>query len=278
MRIVQQCGLEVQQEMQRFPKLYERIHEILSTLLSTRLQPTKKFVKDLIHSEMAYINTKHPEFTEVSLIESMKSTILPQNTMQQKDGKVVLDAKQPENGTVDLTVSQPNSNGNTPSTLTNAVVEAAAAVNSVVQGSPTRESVTSSFGSWIFSRNVPQQNGKASQISTTQTIEKSLTRNLTQREQREYYMFERLIRSYFAIVRRNVQDLVPKGIMRFMVNYVKENLQSELVQQLYNNENMDDLLAESDLMAQRRKESAEMLDALNKANHVISEIRETHIW
>jgi dynamin 1-like protein len=55
-------------------------------------------------------------------------------------------------------------------------------------------------------------------------------------------------------------------------------LQSELVQQLYNNENMDDLLAESDLMAQRRKESAEMLDALNKANHVISEIRETHIW
>jgi dynamin 1-like protein len=87
-----------------------------------------------------------------------------------------------------------------------------------------------------------------------------------------------LIRSYFAIVRRNVQDLVPKGIMRFMVNNVKENLQSDLVQQLYNTQNMDDLLAESELMAQRRKESAEMLDALNKANHVISEIKEVHIW
>lgn len=70
-----------------------------------------------------------------------------------------------------------------------------------------------------------------------------------------------MIRSYFAIVRRNVQDLVPKGIMRFMVNYVKENLQSELVQQLYNNNDMDELLAESELMAQRRKESAEMLEA-----------------
>jgi dynamin 1-like protein len=59
--------------------------------------------------------------------------------------------------------------------------------------------------------------------------------------------------------------------MRFLVNHVKENLQSELVQQLYNNE-MDELLAESEMMAQRRKESAEMLDALNKANHVISEV------
>lgn len=39
---------------------------------------------------MAYINTKHPDFTEVSLIESMKSMQV-QNTIQ-KDGKVVLDA------------------------------------------------------------------------------------------------------------------------------------------------------------------------------------------
>jgi hypothetical protein len=35
---------------------------------------------------------------------------------------------------------------------------------------------------------------------------------------------------------------------------------------------MDELLAESELMAQRRKESAEMLDALQKANQVISEV------
>lgn len=54
MRIVQQCGLEVQQEMQRFPKLYERINEIVSTLLSTRLQPTKRFVKDMVYSEVNY--------------------------------------------------------------------------------------------------------------------------------------------------------------------------------------------------------------------------------
>jgi dynamin 1-like protein len=53
MRIVQQCGLEVQQEMQRFPKLYERINELVSALLSGRLQPTKRFVKDIVYSEVS---------------------------------------------------------------------------------------------------------------------------------------------------------------------------------------------------------------------------------
>jgi hypothetical protein len=41
---------------------------------------------------------------------------------------------------------------------------------------------------------------------------------------------------------------------------------------------MDSLLAESEMMAQKRAETAEMLEALSKANQAISEIRETHIW
>ncbi|KAI6214042.1 Dynamin-1-like protein [Aphelenchoides besseyi] len=273
MRIVQQCGLEVQQEMQRFPRLYERINEIVSGLLSGRLQPTKKFVKDIVSSEMAYINTKHPDFTEVTLIESMKSTSLLENTGQ-------------PNGIDEIPIEQQTSpaNGQFPSIAKNAV-DAASVVTSLAHGSPTRNNGgLSAVGSWLFSQKLPQNNGiqtgkpTTGPIATTQAVERSLTRTLTVREQRDYTMFERLIRSYFAIVRRNIQDLVPKGIMKFMVNSMKENLQSELVQQLYNNEDIDDLLSESALMAQRRKESAEMLDALNKANLVISEIRETHIW
>lgn len=41
---------------------------------------------------------------------------------------------------------------------------------------------------------------------------------------------------------------------------------------LVGSDDMDELLAESELMAQRRKESAEMLDALQKANQVIGEV------
>lgn len=114
------------------------------------------------------------------------------------------------------------------------------------------------------------------------------------------FLAERLIKSYFYIVRKSIQDSVPKAIMHFLVNYVKDNLQSELVTHLYKSENAEDFLNESDHIAVRRKEAADMLkvrhlemmqsisnsnvlflhlpQALTRANHIISEIRETHMW
>lgn len=52
---------------------------------------------------------------------------------------------------------------------------------------------------------------------------------------------------------------VPKAVMHFLVNHVKDTLQSELVGQLYKSSLLDDLLTESEDMAQRRKEAADML-------------------
>lgn len=39
---------------------------------------------------------------------------------------------------------------------------------------------------------------------------------------------EESIYSYFCIVRKNIQDSVPKTVMHCMVNWVKEHLQSEV--------------------------------------------------
>lgn len=66
--------------------------------------------------------------------------------------------------------------------------------------------------------------------------------------------------------------------MHFLVNHVKDSLQSELVGQLYKSGLLNDLLTESEDMAQRRKEAADMLEALQKASQVIAEIRETNLW
>ena len=70
---------------------------------------------------------------------------------------------------------------------------------------------------------------------------------------------ERLIRSYFYIVRKSIQDSVPKAVMHFLVNYVKDNLQSELVTHLYKSDQAEALLIESEHIAVRRKETADML-------------------
>lgn len=57
--------------------------------------------------------------------------------------------------------------------------------------------------------------------------------------------------------------------MHFLVNYVKDNLQSELVTHLYKAENAEDFLNESDHIAIRRKEAGDMLK--------VSKCKKSHI-
>ena len=61
-------------------------------------------------------------------------------------------------------------------------------------------------------------------------------------------------------------DTVPKAISLTLVSHAKDNLQRELLQELYKPEVLDDLLKESEFVVSRRKEVVSMLSALNKAD------------
>lgn len=76
---------------------------------------------------------------------------------------------------------------------------------------------------------------------------------------------ELLIHSYFNIVKREMIDMVPKAISLTLVGYSKENLQRELLQELYKPEILDDLMKESEHVVQRRRELINLVSALNKA-------------
>uniref|UniRef100_A0A9J8CR22 Dynamin-1-like protein n=1 Tax=Cyprinus carpio carpio TaxID=630221 RepID=A0A9J8CR22_CYPCA len=181
-RIIQHCSNYSTQELLRFPKLHDAIVEVVTSLLRKRLPVTNEMVHNLVAIELAYINTKHPDFAD-----------------------------------------------------------ACGLMNNNIERVP-------------------------------------VARKLSAREQRDCEVIERLIKSYFLIVRKNIQDSVPKAVMHFLVNHVKDSLQSELVGQLYKPALLEDLLTESEDMAQRRNEAADMLKALQKASQVIAEIRETHLW
>ena len=80
---------------------------------------------------------------------------------------------------------------------------------------------------------------------------------------------ELLIHSYFNIVKREMIDMVPKAITYTLVQYSKENLQRELLQELYKPDILDTLLKESDYVVARRKECISMVQALNKAEEYV---------
>ena len=64
-------------------------------------------------------------------------------------------------------------------------------------------------------------------------------------------------------------DMVPKAVSLTLVNFSKDNLQRELLQELYKPDVLDDLLKESEMVVARRKEVISMVQALNKAEEYV---------
>ncbi|CDQ98179.1 unnamed protein product, partial [Oncorhynchus mykiss] len=63
-RIIQHCSNYSTQELLRFPKLHDAIVEVVTSLLRKRLPVTNEMVHNLVAIELAYINTKHPDFAD----------------------------------------------------------------------------------------------------------------------------------------------------------------------------------------------------------------------
>ncbi|XP_077453048.1 dynamin-1-like protein isoform X2 [Stigmatopora argus] len=259
-RIIQHCSNYSTQELLRFPKLHDAIVEVVTCLLRKRLPVTNDMVHNLVAIELAYINTKHPDFADACGLMNHNIEEQRRNRMRDSPSSVLRDKV--------AAVGPPSA-------------------------SPSDQTDSGGMGTWrgmlkrgedgaMGDRTGPQtpllnspQKGHAVNLLD---VPVPVSRKLSAREQRDCEVIERLIKSYFLIVRKNIQDSVPKAVMHFLVNHVKDCLQSELVGQLYKSVLLDDLLTESEDMAQRRNEAADMLKALQKASQVIAEIRETHLW
>ncbi|KAJ2419197.1 hypothetical protein GGF47_004745, partial [Coemansia sp. RSA 2524] len=92
-----------------------------------------------------------------------------------------------------------------------------------------------------------------------------------QRDEMETSLIRSLISSYFQIVRKSIQDLVPKAVMHLLVNEVCENMQNRLVEVLYKDDLIDSLLQEDPALVEERDQRAAMLDVYKQAFAIINE-------
>lgn len=277
-RIIQHCG--TQQEMLRFPRLHDKILDVVTHLLRRRLPPTNSMVENLVGIELAYINTKHPDFHEAQMVH--KAVTNDQDGMRQLQKEMqhkahIQQMEEKENRAPSPSRDAgPGGNWKISNLLRNNRLEPGGAGDSlaVPPGSEPQSQPSSNPSSATASpAHVRKGLNLLPEVPSTPP-----SRKLTYREQAECDLIKKLIKSYFMIVRKNIQDSVPKAIMHFLVNFIKDNLQSELVRQLYKKEEIDMLLEESEHVATRRKEAQEMVQALTRASHVIGEIRETQLW
>ncbi|XP_075945481.1 dynamin-1-like protein isoform X2 [Anarhichas minor] len=258
-RIIQHCSNYSTQELLRFPKLHDAIVEVVTSLLRKRLPVTNEMVHNLVAIELAYINTKHPDFADACGL--MNNNIEEQRRNRMRD----LPSAVPR----DKAVAGGSQSGN--------VGEQTDGGTGNWRGMLKKGEDGPASDRAMLQHPLPASPQRGHAVNLLD-VPVPVSRRLSAREQRDCEVIERLIKSYFLIVRKNIQDSVPKAVMHFLVNHVKDCLQSELVGQLYKAGLLDDLLTESEDMAQRRTEAADMLKALQKASQVIAEIRETHLW
>ncbi|XP_023245221.1 dynamin-1-like protein isoform X3 [Copidosoma floridanum] len=303
-RIIQHCGTEVQQEMLRFPKLHEQIVEVVTQLLRRRLPTTNSMVENLVAIELAYINTKHPDFhKDAALVSSFikNAEVNAANQAKHQSRRHISASNSTSNSVIPIENVSIKSSYNRDEynafleqsnkenaqqnhwLLSNLIPQGKADSISSMDGSPTRNREDTVSPIPNLNQDVATELQKCSSpqqkpVNLLPEVPTQTSRKFSEREQRDCDVIERLIKSYFYIVRKSIQDSVPKAIMHFLVNYVKDNLQSELVTHLYKSDQAECLLNESEHIAVRRKEAADMLKALTQAGHIISEIRETHMW
>ncbi|XP_068950943.1 dynamin-1-like protein isoform X6 [Petaurus breviceps papuanus] len=258
-RIIQHCSNYSTQELLRFPKLHDAIVEVVTCLLRKRLPVTNEMVHNLVAIELAYINTKHPDFADACGLMNNNIEEQRRNRLARELPSTMPRDKMVPVGGIGDGAPEPTA-GNW---------------RGMLKTSKAEELLAEEKSKPIPIMPASPQKGHAVNLLD---VPVPVARKLSAREQRDCEVIERLIKSYFLIVRKNIQDSVPKAVMHFLVNHVKDTLQSELVGQLYKSLLLDDLLTESEDMAQRRKEAADMLKALQRASQIIAEIRETHLW
>jgi len=197
--------------------------------------PTTKLVTDMVSMQACYVNTTHPDF-----IGGHKATTIITERLSAAKGPQSQDPKATRlavNNSKDLDVD-------------------------------FKKEEHGFFGSFFAPKKDAKKKGAAAMDTPPPSIRPQSA--LNERETMETDVIKLLIHSYFNIVKREMIDMVPKAVSLTLVNYSKENLQRELLQELYKPEVLDELLKESDYVVSRRKEVQSMVQALNKAEEIVA--------
>jgi len=225
------------QTFRRYPALRERFNSVVVNFFKSSMNPTNKLVSDMVAMQACYVNTTHPDFLNghkaMSIINEKMNANKPQ-VVEQK-GKLAPGAI---NNNKDLDVE-------------------------------AKKEEPGFFGSFWKPGAVPKKKGGVSTMEAPPAVIRPQAA-LNERETMETEVIKLLIHSYFNIVKREMIDMVPKAITLTLVNHSKENLQRELLQELYKPEVLDDLMKESEFVVSRRKEVTSMVTALNKAEEIVA--------
>ncbi|KAK7967467.1 uncharacterized protein PG986_001744 [Apiospora aurea] len=221
----------------RYPQLKETFHSVVISFFKKAMEPTNKLVKDLVAMEACYINTGHPDF-----LNGHRAMAIVNERYSAKPVQVDPKTGKPLPASTPARAASPQLDGG--------------------------DGNGGFFGSFFAAKNKK----KAAAMEPPPAMLKA-SGTLSERENVEVEVIKLLISSYYNIVRRTMIDMVPKAIMLSLVQLTKDDMQKELLENMYRKETFDDLLKESDYTVRRRQECQKMVDSLSKASEIVSQVQ-----
>lgn len=272
-------------ELIRFHKLRSSVAECTLNVLRERKTPTIEMVHNLIEMEMSYVNTWHPDFiggkkaigTLMSISNSHQSNPSSNNAAsgnaESGNGINVQRAEAPDSW-VEKNLLGQNSGG--PMGMGGGSRRRGGVIGRNASSNASSGNGISGGSGMIMSRQDGFTNNSFESSSMNGKVRVSKSEWMTEEERQELEILKKLLESYFDIVRKRVQDMVPKAIITFLVQKSKDSLQSALVSKLYKPSTVDKLMVEGNDVTQKRKDLNSIQRMLEDALREVNEIRDVH--
>lgn len=274
-------------ELARFHRLRVAVSECTLKLLRERKTPTIEMIHNLIEMEMSYVNTWHPDFVGgKKAIGTLMAASYPPPASHP--------GPHPASHPSSHSASAPSSDGLSSSAVRGDLPDSWVEKNLLGQANQSSRTISNDLPTRrraggrgiIMSRQEGLSLGLSNGVgggsgvddisSMSGHVRVSKTESMTEEERQELEILRTLLDSYFNIVRKRVQDMVPKAIITFLVQRAKDGLQSSLVSKLYKPSSVDKLMVEGGDTTQRRKDMKAIERMLEEALSEVNEIRDVH--
>ncbi|KAL0454344.1 UNVERIFIED_CONTAM: Dynamin-related protein 3A [Sesamum latifolium] len=267
-------------ELQRFPVLRKRMDEVIGNFLREGLEPSETMIGHIIEMEMDYINTSHPNFIGGSkavelALQQTKSARMATPISRQKDGGDSEKALNSERSLKSRAILARQVNG----------IVQDQGVRPVAEAEKTAVPVNNAGSTWGISsifgghdnRTSVKENSTSKPLGPFSEPVQSMEQGINDSSERDQEAIEitvtkLLLRSYYDIVRKNIEDSIPKAIMHFLVNHTKRELHNVFIKKLYRDNLFEEMLQEPDEVAMKRKRTRETLRVLQQAFRTLDEL------
>ncbi|KAJ4756038.1 dynamin related protein [Rhynchospora pubera] len=263
------------EQLVEYPALRRRMDEVIGNFLRERLNPAEKMITHIIDMQLDYVNTSHQCFIggnkafELAKQHSNPSSV---STPVPASKDVVNSEKLSE------TAKSLKPRAIFPKGASNV----AADQGIKLQGEHDRTAPYGAAGAQMSEKGSLLQkvyssvDGLHSSVPFFQLREPPIalkpSENQTEMETEAIETMKLLLKSYYDIVRKSIEDAIPKAIMHFLVNHIKRELHNVLIRKLYRDNLLDEMLREPDDIVLKKKHVSETLSVLEQAQRVLEEL------